>query len=70
MKVVGPEVAQVIRRPDGGTTLLLRFGRPRAHHRMWWGEEDIYLYQLGLEPPSGAEAPPDGLAFQVLPETS
>lgn len=69
MKVVGPEVAQVIRRSDGGTTLLLRFHRPRAHHRMWWGEEDIYLYQFGLEPPAGAETPSDGLAFQILPET-
>jgi hypothetical protein len=68
MKVIGPRVAQVIRRPGGGTTLLLRFRRPRAHHRMWWGEGDIYLYQFGLEPPAGAAAPAGGLAFQILPE--
>jgi hypothetical protein len=69
MRVVGPEVTQVVRRPDGGTTLLLRFRHPRAHHRMWWGEDDLYLYQFGLEPPEGTGAPPEGLAFQILPET-
>jgi hypothetical protein len=71
MRVLGPEVSQVLRRPDGGTTLLLRFRHSRAHHRMWWGRQDIYLYELGLAPPSsssGVQQPEDGLIFQILRE--
>jgi hypothetical protein len=66
--VVGPKVAQVIQRPDGGTTLALRFSHPRARHRMWWGRGDIYLYQIGLAPPKGAQPPDEGIVFQIVRE--
>ena len=68
LAVAGAEVAASRQRPDGGTTLVLRFDRPRARHRMWWTEDDVYLYQLRLTAPAGT--PPGGAwTFLLLPES-
>ncbi|HVR96143.1 MAG TPA: hypothetical protein VMW27_05985 [Thermoanaerobaculia bacterium] len=58
----GAEVTETLQRRDGGVTLRLLFPGPRARHRMWWAEEDVWLYELRLAPQA------DDVAFQLLPE--
>jgi hypothetical protein len=60
--ISGAEVKASHPRPGGGSVFLLRLGRPRAVHRMWWSEDEnpFYLYQLRLKAPAG-------FTFQLQP---
>jgi len=69
-QVTGAEVAERRQRPDGGTTLLLRFDGPRARHRMWWTDDNVYLYQLRLTAPPGAHPAGGVWTFQLMPENA
>lgn len=50
-----------------GLRSTLRFGRPRAVHRMWWTDDAYYLYQLDLGLPAGALEREGGAAFTLRP---
>ncbi len=53
LEISGAETVTSLPRPRGGSLRLLHFARPRAVHRMWWGPEDEYLYQLKLRASGG-----------------
>ncbi len=60
--VSGAEILKEIPRPGGRSLRVLRLDRPRAVHRMWWGPELMYLYQLRIEVPEGT-----GVSLQLRP---
>lgn len=62
LAIQGAEVTEALQRRDGGVTLRLRIPHPRVRHRMWWSEEDVWLYELRLAPRPG------DITFQLLPE--
>jgi hypothetical protein len=56
------ETLKEIPRPGGRSLRILHLDGPRAVHRMWWGPELLYLYQLRVEIPEGS-----GVSFQLRP---
>ncbi len=67
IEVAGAEVARRRQGPDG-VVLELRFDGPRARHRMWWTDDDFYLYQLRLTAPPAAAQPGGDWTFRLVPE--
>ena len=53
LEISGAETVTSLPRPRGGSLRLLHFARPRAVHRMWWGREGVYLYQINMKASSG-----------------
>ncbi|MCB1037400.1 MAG: hypothetical protein KDD47_26450, partial [Acidobacteria bacterium] len=66
LEVEGARLGEVVLRP-GGTLFQLRLAKPRARHRMWWTDDDVYLYQLTLELPKDDPAMAGGADFQLRP---
>lgn len=62
-EISGAESVTSLPRPRGGSLRLLHFRRPRAVHRMWWGRERVYLYQLNLKVTDGK----GGFSFLIQP---
>ncbi len=63
LEISGAENVTSLPRPRGASLRLLHFPRPRAVHRMWWGREAVYLYQIGLKVPAGS----GGAVFVLQP---
>jgi len=62
LDIFGAERVAAMPLPGGVAGNLLHFANPRAAHRMWWGDDPYYLYQLRLEAPKGT-----GFIFKLRP---
>ena len=65
--VTGGERGETAFLPDGRVLLQLRPLKLRARHRMWWTNDPVYLYQLGVRA-DGPASPPRS-RFRILPKT-
>ena len=63
----GATLGETVLRGGGGTMMRLRLAKPRARHRMWWTEEDVYLYALDLRLPADDPAVRGGATFELRP---